>query len=170
MSECADRTKTIRGATMMCHSSAGSQTFVSQAEEQSKLLVLPSLVAIYEMIAQQKPEQIGTGFLILWKEKPVLITAKHVLCGHGNGNDTSEKLLFENGDFIPISNVGNASMVNADLAAVGVDNISSKPCLSADTIDCDADTTGVLTILGYRSDDFRGTGQTLSPQPCGLYL
>jgi len=137
--------------------------------DQSEKLVQPSLVAIYAENINGKPDQIGTGFLLLHNERPLLVTAKHVLYGHNFDEDPTEKLLFLEGELVHISESGVNEICSAkdhDIAAFYADCIEKNRCLTKYRFHSNqVSKLAVLTIHGYLSRDFKRDGETLRPAP-----
>jgi hypothetical protein len=77
----------------------------------SKKLVQPHLVAIYSdrrlANGTTKPDQIGTGFLVSWRDYPTLVTAKHTLYGANGSEDPRRKKVFVNGELLAIQRRDN---------------------------------------------------------------
>lgn len=142
---------------------------VKKIADQSRDLIQPSLVAIYLENSDGKPDQIGTGFVILHNERPLIVTAKHVLFGHDYDEDPTEKLIFMNGKLVHISESGINEICKAeehDLCIFYADNMEISKCLTEYSLHSkQCEPLKVLTIHGYLSRDFRRSEGVLRPAP-----
>jgi len=79
-------------------------------------LVTPHLVAIYQeaTLPRVKTEQVGAGFLIKHKHRPVLITAKHTLYGHDGNEDPWAKAIFVTGFLKMLGHLKSRELAQAE--------------------------------------------------------
>ena len=134
--------------------------------------VLPSLVAIYDShhVNPGNPVQVGTGFLLTHKSRPVLVTARHVLEGHNRDKSPAEMAFHVDGKWAYVGD-GNGSRYlyygaeGRDLVAFYADELGQRPLLPAPAASVRADGVRVIAICGYLSRDFKRPGDQLKPQP-----
>jgi hypothetical protein len=150
---------------------AASEFFL-RVKRNARTLVQPCLVAIYEEITEPKINlrQIGTGFRIQHRGRPVLVTAKHTLYGHSGDENPGEKAIYVSGKLELIGNLGANELVftkHHDLAAIYVDQFSLADCLPPDCL-CRVDAKPrIVTIQGFLARDFKRDAKTgtLRPAP-----
>lgn len=130
-------------------------------------LVQPSTIAIYASHGSRPdtPVQVGTGFLVKHQSRPVLITAKHVLRGHGFNYDPAEKAVHINGRWVYVGD-GARTLVEPkgrDLSVMFMDEFSLDRCLDApNSVPIGS---AIITMGGYLCRDFKRSGNTLRPAP-----
>lgn len=133
----------------------------------AKSLIQPHLVAIYDG-EESRPIQVGTGFLVEWECRAVLVTAKHVLYGHKFDEDPRKKSFFHDGCFVRIDS-RDRNIVKAndhDVAALAVDECSASDALPLKSVSYASPRVGrPITFMGYLARDFRRGGQALRPKP-----
>jgi hypothetical protein len=129
-------------------------------------LVVPSLVPIYIKPPGKQLEQYGTGFLINYRDRPLLVTAKHCLFKDG---PAFEKLIFFNGAPRPLGELHTGEIIsdpNNDLAILYVDELGLDRCLPTSCLVPGETTCGVISTVGFLGRDFeRDLGKGLFPSP-----
>jgi hypothetical protein len=146
--------------------------FFLRIKENARALVQPCLVAIYEQMTEPKINlrEIGSGFRIQHRGRPVLITARHTLYGPNGDENPGEKAIFVPGGLELIGNLGSNKLVytkDHDLAAIYVDQFSLADCIPSDCL-CGVDAKArFVTIQGFLARDFRrdASAGTLRPAP-----
>jgi hypothetical protein len=142
---------------------------VAEAASQAERLIQPALVAVYEADHRGRPRQIGTGFLVLWRDRPFVVTAKHTLYGHSYDEDPAEKLIFADGRLDRLPSFGIDQIVKADefdVAGFYADIYEPERCLSSDSLfRSSREGPNLITIFGYLARDFRRNDATLRPKP-----
>jgi hypothetical protein len=142
--------------------------------QNSEKLVQPHLVAIYsdkKLFGGTKgPNQVGTGFLVTWCDRPTLITAKHTLYGHNGNENPRSKSVFVNGALTEIGDLNLGTIrrdPRHDLVAVHIDNYAPTSCLPLAAIPFGASQAKLITIHGFLSRDFRRSSreEKLRPKP-----
>jgi hypothetical protein len=134
-----------------------------------KNLVQPSLVAIYDADHKHPDRfvQVGTGFLILYKSRPLLVTAKHVLRGHSLMEDPAKKAFHvPQGLAFFDDSTRLYEAPDKDIALYYADefSVSSKTVLlSADCIVNQP--ASIITVGGYLARDFKRQDGELRPKP-----
>lgn len=130
--------------------------------------VQPSLVAFYEADSRNRPKQVGTGVLVDYKGRPVVITASHVLIGHAGGADPLDKQLFSD-ELASMRDLGVTNLAigpGRDIAAFYADALDQKPRLPFGVLtQVTPAAPKVITINGYLARDFHRDGETLRPAP-----
>lgn len=137
----------------------------------SQRLVGPHLVAIYSVPeGASEIQQTGTGFLLMQRDDPVLVTAAHCLFGHPNGPPEApgDKLVFQGGSLKSLGEVAKTSVVaerNDDIAAVRVGGFTDG--IPEAAVDHPHEFAPVIALHGYLSRDFRRsrTSGLLQPKP-----
>ena len=136
-------------------------------EENFAKIVLPTLVPIYESNTRDatRPDQVGTGFILRYKSRPMLVTAKHTLFGHDGKDDAGEKAFRAGEDWVYVGEIDGEvfSAKDRDIACFYADRLADRPCLES----CNLHTapSSPITIGGYLARDFKRTGETLKPKP-----
>jgi len=137
--------------------------------EQFKTLVLPSLVAIYApaKIDCEKSNQVGTGFLIEWRGRPALVTARHVLRGHAFDKGPFEKRVQGFGHMIAFGENPDPlrEIPGLDLAVTFFDPLAFKDRLPETCLVASDMASPCLTFGGYLARDFERHRPLLSPAP-----
>lgn len=141
-------------------------------KETSLELVQPHLVAVYEEKTDPrvKTVQIGTGFLVRHRDRPVLVTAKHVLYGHEFDEDPSQKAVLVGGLLRKLGQLDAVHLVNSDehdLTVFYVDEFGLERCLPSSVLCPGGGDPAMVTIHGYLARDFRRDRKTgiLRPAP-----
>ena len=129
-------------------------------------LLQPFLVAIYD----EKPNQIGTGFLTLWNARATLITAKHVLFGHQFNEEPFDKNVFVGGQLLPLSEIALSNVVENtefDIAMLHLDRFLISDCLPYTALMPEGPPPSMVTIARFLSRDFRraASESKLAPSP-----
>lgn len=144
---------------------------IAVAESFFRQRVQPSLVAIYcsQQHRPDTPVQTGTGFLVLHRSRPVLVTAKHVLRGKTFAENPAERAVHVNGRWVYIGD-GDRELVETadrDLALTYMDEFPPQQCLSADLIATDDQAVRIITIGGFLARDFTRSQSmgVLQPSP-----
>src|SRR5664279_4422239 len=111
-----------------------TSAFFKQIKANGLALVQPHLVAIYlqETEPKAKTQQVGTGFLVRYKNRPVLITAKHTLYGKRGDENPGEKAIVVPGGLKLIGHLQSRELVQEntyDIAAMYVDEFDLARCL-----------------------------------------
>lgn len=131
-------------------------------------MVQPALVAFYQADGRDRPTQIGTGLLVDYKDRPVVITAEHVLLGHDGGENPLDKLMLS-GELACMRDLGVTDVVSApggDIAAFYADALGNRQRLPFSVLTpVTSDSPKVITIYGYLARDFRRDSETLRPAP-----
>lgn len=134
-------------------------------------LVLPSLVAVYASKLDRPgvPDQVGSAFLIKHRDRPLLVTAKHVLWGQNLDEDPGEKALMINGGWVYIGDNGRKlnPSPTLDLVVTYIEEAAERKCLALETL-CDTDRVPKFASFGgYLARDFkRSQAQgVLKPSP-----
>lgn len=147
------------------------------AMDTAKRLVLPSLVAIYEdrHVGDYKVAQIGTGFVVSWEDRALLITARHCLYGDDGNGDPATKSIFVGGQLQRISALRTSAVMSVsefDVAALFVDDMELSRCLPRSAVDGDSEVPTVGALCGYLGKDFKRSASAgeLKPQPYFLAL
>ena len=135
-------------------------------------LIGPSLVPIYIRPGQQDVNvcQIGTGFLILHRDRPALLTAKHVLYGHKFDESPFEKYIVFDGKLRPLFELKSDSIVKAteyDLCWLFVDELETTRCLPETRLNGSQPPSNLISIYGLLARDFRRSIKdgALRPKP-----
>jgi hypothetical protein len=134
-------------------------------------LVVPSLVPIYIKPPGKQLEQYGTGFLINYRDRPLLVTAKHCLF---KDSPAFEKLIFFNGAPRPLGELHTGEIIsdpNNDLAILYVDELGLDRCLPTSCLVPGETTCGVISTVGFLGRDFeRDLAKGLFPVAIALPL
>lgn len=142
-------------------------SLMKQLASLSQKLIQPSLVPIYEENHMGKPDQIGTGFLVSYNNKSILVTAKHVLYGHDYNEDATAKLIFVNNELTHISETGIKDICRAsehDLAVFNAPFYNNSRCLTSFSLHSSRNLNPeFLTIYGFLARDFKREGEELNP-------
>lgn len=147
---------------------------IKAAYDVAQSIVSRSLVAIYSDYVTKTGldtvDQTGTAFLILWRGRQVLVTAKHSLLGHDGSDNPSQKSVFLNGRLHRLGELGSATLFShprLDISALPAHRYSVDRCLPADTLQPVRTAPKLLTIFGYLARDFRRseTDSTLLLRP-----
>ena len=147
--------------------------YFKQIKANALEMVQPHLVAIYEDRAKgerTRTEQIGTGFLIDWQGRSVLVTAKHTLFGQNWNENRGDKAIFVAGSLKKIGDLSLHDIFHApdhDLAAMHVEEFSLERCLPSSCL-CQLEATPkAVTIQGFLARDFKADVATgaLHPAP-----
>ena len=144
----------------------GPDGFVEVVPEAAAELVQPYLIAIYD----ERPDQIGTGFLTVWNGKPLLVTAKHVLFGHKFDEDPLKKQVHVGDGLKAIGELKASRIVEnqeLDLAAVHITGFPLDRCLPYTALHFDEAPPKTLSIIGFLARDFRRSKEesVLRPKP-----
>jgi hypothetical protein len=142
----------------------------------SRRMVEPSLVPIYLRPGgfDVKTAQIGTGFLIAVAGNCILVTARHVLFGHGDDEDPYTRHIVCNGRLRGLFELKSGEIFrdnNHDLAALCVNELGLDRCLPMTCfLPVDA-TCNLIAIHGFLARDFHRRVRIgmLRPQP-NLYI
>src|SRR6516225_1216773 len=103
-----------------------TQEVLNEASAHAERLVTPPLVEIYGWCKGSAPHQSGTGFLVNHGERPMLVTARHVLYGHEDDEHPLTKYVWFNGDLRQLSKLRFKTVLhdrNNDLAAIYADEL-----------------------------------------------
>src|SRR5579884_3639943 len=109
--------------------------YFRETKHQAQLRILPALRAIYEKVdraGQVKVRQTGTGTLICFRGRIVLLTAKHCLYGHRGDENPGDKLIMTKHGIMELGSLAEPTMVSResdDLAAFYVDEAVSEGSL-----------------------------------------
>jgi hypothetical protein len=127
---------------------------------QADSLVRPAIEPIYTRPggSDHATHQSGTGFLINYRGRPVLITARHVLYGHLFDEDPFTKHIAFNGRLRGLFELQSQEVLqdcNNDLAAVYVDELGLGRCLPMSCLSSGEATCELLSIYGLLARDFR---------------
>ena len=134
---------------------------MATAADAAESLVLPSLIAVYSDHevpgGTVMPRQTGTGFLLAWRSRVALVTAKHVLFGHDGKDAPGRKSVFAQGglrhlDELRWSTIGSVS--EYDVAAIFLDAFPLEHCLPQFSLDTPA-APKLATVFGYLARDFK---------------
>lgn len=158
------------------HKAHIERNFMKIIGNNSRRMVEPSLLPIYLRPdgSDIGTDQIGTGFLIAVAHNCILVTARHVLYGHGDDEDPFTRHIVFNGRLRGLCELKSGEIFrdcNHDLAAVCVNELGLDRCLPISSfLPVDA-TCNLIAIHGFLARDFRRqiTTGTLRPQP-NLYI
>ncbi|WP_105429477.1 hypothetical protein [Neorhizobium sp. T6_25] len=132
-----------------------------------RLKIQPSLVAIYADHPHSPDivSQVGTGYLVRHRDRPVVITAKHTLYGESGTEDPGEKSFFWDGKLHYINSVPRQIFQEPyfDVASFFADELATKPQLPVGIVALPKTPIPLVTIAGYLARDFRRSGSTLKP-------
>jgi hypothetical protein len=136
-----------------------TSAFFKQIKANGLALVQPHLVAIYlqETEPKAKTQQVGTGFLVRYKNRPVLITAKHTLYGKRGDENPGEKAIVVPGGLKLIGHLQSRELVQEntyDIAAMYVDEFDLARCLPLSSLTPVDVPPNSVTIYGYLARDF----------------
>lgn len=134
--------------------------FLVKAGVHADRQVTPSLVPICTRPggSDRATYQSGTGFLINYRGRPVLVTARHVLYGHKFDEYPFTKSIVFNGRLRELFELGSQEVLqdlNNDLAAVYADELGLPECLPMSCLSSGEATCELITINGLLSRDFR---------------
>lgn len=158
---------------MVRKSSPEVRAVVAEATNAAERLILPSLVAIYSdhevAGGAPMPRQSGTAFLVSWKGRSTLITAKHALFGHDGLADPLTKRLLVRGGLRRLGEIEWSTISchsDADVAAVHIDDFPLAQCLPQSAVE-NSRAPKTAAIVGYLARDFRRSlvEGRLSPAP-----
>jgi hypothetical protein len=143
------------------------EQYMQLVEENFAKTVLPTLVPIYESNAQDatRPDQIGTGFILSYNSRPVLVTAKHTIFGHDGKDSVGEKAFRVGENWVYVGDVDSEVFFakDRDIACFYSDQLVGRPYL--ETYNISTAPSSPITIGGYLARDFKRTGETLKPKP-----
>lgn len=147
---------------MVWKSSPEIRARIKAAYDVAESSVSRSLVAIYsDYITKtgfETVDQTGTAFLVLWRGRQVLVTAKHSLFGPDGFDDPSRKSVFLDGRLHRLGELGSTTLFShpsLDISAFPAHRYSVDRCLPADTLQPVRATPKLLTVFGYLARDFR---------------
>jgi hypothetical protein len=134
--------------------------FFVKAGDHAERLVTPSLLPICARPggSDRATHQSGTGFLIAHHDRPVLVTARHVLYAHKYDEDPLAKHIVFNGRLrllFELRSEGVLQDLNNDLAAVRVDELGLLECLPMSCLSFVEATCTWITLYGLLARDFR---------------
>lgn len=140
--------------------------FIAHVPDAAAEFVQPYLLPIYDDV----PDQIGTGFLTVWNGRPLLVTAKHVLYGHGFDENPMSKLIFLWGTLNTIEEMAESQIIHDERMDVAILHIKSIPlerCLPYTCLKFETAPPEALSIMGFLERDFRRSkaDSTLAPKP-----
>ena len=134
--------------------------------------VQPYLVAIYDekVEPQIRTEQIGTGFLVRRGDRPVVVTARHVLYGPVFDENPAEKAVVVKGSLKKLGRLKSIQFINAkkhDLTLFYADEFEFQRCLPSSVLDPAGCDLVMVTIHGFLARAFRRNRRTgiLRPAP-----
>ena len=151
---------------------ARTSVLLQTVKTKCQVLVQPHLVAVYEEKTDPKvkTDQIGTGFLVTNKGRPVFVTARHVLYGHAFDEDPAEKAVMVGGSLKRVGQLQSIQFVNAtehDITVFYADEFGLERCLPTSALCADKCKPPMLMIHGYLARDFKRERRTgmLRPAP-----
>jgi hypothetical protein len=146
--------------------------YFTRIKTNSLELLQPHLVAIYHQTTEPKvkTQQVGTGFLVRHKGRPVLVTAKHTLYGRKGNENPGEKAIVVAGVLTMIGNLRSHEVVQDkihDIAAIYVDEFDLERCLPPSSLPSVDSAPKFVTIHGFLARDFNldRPEDTLKPAP-----
>jgi hypothetical protein len=131
-------------------------------------LLGPSLVPIYAWheTRPEIPVQVGTGFLVAHRSRPVLLTAKHTLRGRNFQEDPGKKAVHVSGGWVHIGNHGRTVQESdRDIAAAYMDEFPRERCLAPSQFALNARIPKIVTMGGFLGRDFKRPSPKLRPKP-----
>ena len=120
--------------------------------------VQPCLVTIYGQRLEPRHTAIpvGTGIRVSHNARTFLVTAKHVLFGHDETEDPSDKCIFAEGALHQLGHFRPADVFSAfDLAIVRIDALAADPCLPSSTLSEDDEFPKWITMVGFLARGFK---------------
>lgn len=126
-------------------------------------MVAPSVQPIYEA-RKKKPVQIGTGFVLSYNNRTLLVTAGHVLFGHDFKAFPDLKRLHIGKTLLSLNSEDREVNYSEqkDIAVVEMSELEDIKPLTIDNF-LPADKRGkTLSILGFLSRDFKRSDRTLA--------
>lgn len=128
-------------------------------------LLQPSLVALYKShhIRPQNPVQVGTGFVIKYSGKTVMVTAAHTLWGHDGNEEPGEKAFLANGKLTYVEDCGGKVIRCRDIAIFLAEPLGSRQHIPYGSLQFTQ--AKMITIGGYLARDFRRGNGGLMPAP-----
>jgi hypothetical protein len=138
--------------------------------QNTRQLVLPHLVAIYEPIDEVRVHQVGTGVCVDFESRQFLVTARHTLFGHTGGDNPGDKAVLLAGGLRQIGDLqapGVFSSPAFDLASVELKGEERRQALTPAHFHAGTGRPTFITICGYLARDFRRklSESTLAPRP-----
>lgn len=138
--------------------------------ENTRRLVLPLLVAIYEPIDEARVRQVGTGIRVDFGPRQFLVTARHTLFGHDGGDNPGEKAVMLADSLRQIGDLQAPNVFSSplsDLALVELKDDERRQALTPAHFHAGTGRPTFITICGYLARDFRRklTESTLAPRP-----
>ena len=133
--------------------------YFTKIKTNSLELLQPHLVAVYLQTAEPKvkTQQVGTGFLVRHKDRPVLVTAKHTLYGKKGDENPGEKAIVVAGALTMIGRLRSHEVVQDkihDIAAIYVDEFDLERCLPLSSLSSVVSAPKFVTIHGFLARDF----------------
>lgn len=128
-------------------------------------LIQPSLVALYgsHHFRPQNPVQVGTGFVIRYSDKTVVVTAAHTLWGHDGKEEPGEKAFLASGKLTYVGDCGGQVIRCRDIAIFVAEPLGSRRHIPYGSIQ--QNQAKMITIGGYLARDFRRGHGCLMPAP-----
>jgi Trypsin-like peptidase domain len=156
----------VGGMTGAYDSPVGRQLLVALRPIADRL-VRPSLVPIYIERSGKQLEQFGTGFLVNYRDRPLLITAAHCLF---NDSSVFEKHIFFEGRLRLLNELHTGEVISDptnDLAVLYADELGLDRCLPMSCLVSGETTCGLISIIGFLGRDFKRelSKGSISPAP-----
>jgi hypothetical protein len=150
---------------------SGIRSKGAEALEPFERLVRPSLVAIYLPHPHKAMllNQLGSGFLVAYGCKPILVTARHVLYGHCGGEDPADRAVQIGASTVFVGdktrNISRPREGERDLCVVHMDEFPLSQCLPLSQVAGVPIQPGIVTFAGFLARDFKRNGGILRPAP-----
>lgn len=114
-------------------------------------------------IRSQNPVQIGTGFLIKYFDKSVVVTAARTLWGQNGKEQPGEKAFLANGKLTYVGDCGGQIITCRDIAIFVAEPLGSRRQIPYESLQ--QTQAKIITIGGYLARDFKRVHGGLMPAP-----
>jgi hypothetical protein len=138
---------------------------LARATEFSRRAVAPALMAFYEDNGKGLAQQNGTGFLLNVDDRPFVVTAKHVLFGHGFNQPPEKHSFFTRSGLRIVNSQFVIALPDGDLAGFFAPDIDIARCLPLTSIQSGNRTSTLISMHGFLRRGFHRHQAHLRPEP-----